>query len=242
MRLVLALIAALALVAEALVPRAHGQTVDLELVLLADASRSIDDAEIRFQRQGHARAITDPAVLDAIAHAGTGRIAIAYVEWGDRSSQDLVAGWSVIDGRAAAEAFAEALLAAPRRARGANAIGAALLGAKRLIEQNRFEGMRRVIDFSADSANNFNGPPIAAARDEVLAAGIVINGLAVLCHDCPTGRPVGYDLERAFAKTIIGGPGSFVLTADGPESFAAAVRRKLILEIAGAAPVVAAAE
>ena len=37
-----------------------GEKVDLELVLLADASGSIDDAEILFQRQGYAAAITDP--------------------------------------------------------------------------------------------------------------------------------------------------------------------------------------
>ncbi len=47
---------------------AAGERVDLELVLLADASRSIDDGEIRFQRQGYAAAITDPDVLAAISH------------------------------------------------------------------------------------------------------------------------------------------------------------------------------
>lgn len=233
MRLVLALIAALMLA-----PAARGQPVDLELVLLADASRSIDDAEIAFQRQGYAQAITDPAVVDAIT--GTGRVALAYVEWGDHLNQDVVVGWSVIDGPEAAGRFAAELVAAPRRAYGANAIGAALLTAKRLIEENGLDGLRRVIDFSGDSANNFHGPPIDAAREAVLAAGIAINGLAVLCRECPTGRPVGYDLERAFRDRIIGGPGSFVVTADGASSFAAAVRRKLILEIAGRTPALAA--
>ena len=42
-----------------------------------------------------------------------------------------------------------------------------------------------------------------------------------------------YDLEAAFASQIIGGPGSFVITADGRDRFAQAVRQKLILEIAG---------
>ncbi len=235
MRIVLALIAGLALA-----PAARAEPVDLELVLLADASRSIDDAEIRFQRRGYAEAITDPAVLDAIRFTGRGRIGLTYVEWGDALHQDVVVGWAVIDGPAAAEDFARALRAAPRRARGSNGIGAALLRARDLIEGNALEGTRRVIDFSGDSANNFHGPPIAEAREAVLAAGIVINGLAVLCHDCPTGRPVRYDLERAFLETIVGGPGSFVVTADGAESFAAAVKRKLILEIAGRAPALAA--
>ncbi len=62
--------------------------------------------------------------------------------------------------------------------------------------------------------------------------GIVIDGLAILCRDCDSGRPVDYDLEEAFASFIIGGPGSFVITADGNPRFAVAVRRKLILEIA----------
>jgi hypothetical protein len=49
------LIAALVfVVGMACAPATAAESVDLELVLLADASRSIDDAEIRFQRQGYA--------------------------------------------------------------------------------------------------------------------------------------------------------------------------------------------
>lgn len=206
--------------------------VSLELVLLADATGSIDDAEIRFQREGYARAITDPAVISAIRNTAYGKIAITYVEWGDATSQDVVVGWTEISNDASAKKFAGALLAPPRLARGRNAIGAALLFAKSLILNNRIEGFRRVIDFSADSANNWNGPPIASARQEVLSAGIVINGLAILCRHC-SGRPVSYDLETAFEQEIVGGPGAFVITADSLATFADAVRRKLILEIAG---------
>src|SRR3546814_6708346 len=39
-----------------------GQPVDLDLVLLADSTGSIDDREIFFQRQGYADAITDPDI------------------------------------------------------------------------------------------------------------------------------------------------------------------------------------
>ena len=39
---------------------AVAQDVELELVLLADASGSISEAEIGFQRQGYAAAMTDP--------------------------------------------------------------------------------------------------------------------------------------------------------------------------------------
>ena len=219
---------------------AAGQTrVELELVLLADATGSIDQAEIEFQRQGYAAAITHPSVVDAIRSSGLGRIAVTYVEWADQWSQDVVVPWTVIDGIETAAAFANALLPPPRRAYGQNAIGAALLRAKALIEENAIEGERRVIDISADSANNWNGPPIAAARDAVMAAGITINGLAVLCRAC-SGRPIDYDLEAAFEERVVGGEGAFVITADSRETFANAVRRKLILEIAGgAAPALA---
>ncbi|MEZ5811958.1 MAG: DUF1194 domain-containing protein [Rhizobiaceae bacterium] len=215
-------------------PAGAQAVVDLELVLLADATGSIDQAEIRFQRQGYAEAITHPQVLSAILGNAHGRIALTYVEWADAVSQDVVVGWSVIDDEDSAARFAEALMAAPRRAFGRNAIGAALLFGKAEIEENDINGIRRVIDLSADSANNWNGPSIGAARAEVVAAGITINGLAVLCRHC-SGRPVSYDLEAAFADRIIGGPGAFVITADSEATFAAAVRRKLILEIAGLA-------
>ena len=157
------------------------------------------------------------------------------MEWADAASQQVVADWTVIDGPEAAAGCAAALLGPPRQAYGRNAIGAARLFGKGLIEGNGYDGARRVIDLSADSANNWNGPSIEDARAEVLAAGISINGLAVLCRSC-SGRPISYDLEAAFADRIIGGPASFVVTADDAASFAGAVRRKLLLEVSGREP------
>ena len=216
---------------------AAAETVDLELVLLADASRSIDDAEIRFQRQGYAAAITHPEVLGAIAQGFEQKIAVTYVEWGEATSQEVVVPWTLVDGPKSASAFAAALLEAPRRAFGPNAIGNALAVAQALIETNEFDGYRKVIDLSGDSAYSFGGMPVAVARGAALAADIVINGLAILCRAAAcSGRPVNYDLEAAFAATIIGGPASFVVTADRDDRFAEAVRRKLILEIAGGPP------
>lgn len=210
---------------------ARSDEVDLELVLLADATGSIDDGEIRFQRSGYAEAITDPSVLSAITGNVHGKIALTYVEWADMASQHVVVDWMVIDGMASARDFAARLMDVPREAYGRNAIGAALLKGKELIDTNEHIGLRRVIDLSADSANNWNGPTIAEARETVVSSGIVINGLAVLCRHC-SGRPVAYDLEDRFYRDIIGGPAAFVVTADSPATFADAVRKKLILEIA----------
>ncbi len=214
---------------------ALAEDVELELVLLADASGSIDAGEIRLQRMGYAEALQDPAVLSAIEGSAYGRIALTYVEWAATGAEDVVVPWRVVDGPASAAAFAEDLLSAPRRAFGRNAIGSALLTGLRLIEENEHDGWRRVIDFSGDSANNWNGPAIAPSRQTVLEAGITINALAVLCRFC-NGRPTGPELERLYAERIIGGPGAFVVTAEGPHDFADAVRRKLILEISGRSP------
>jgi hypothetical protein len=219
----------------ALAGEGRAQTVDLELVLLADASGSIDDGEILFQRQGYASAITDAAVLNAIAHGYEQRIAVTYVEWGGVASQEVVVPWTVIDGRKTAEDFAQALLSTPRRAVGRNAIGNAIVAAQTLIESNEVAGHRKVIDLSADSANSWGGVSIAEARANALAPDIVINGLAILCRQC-SGRPNRYDLEAAFARTIIGGPASFVVRANADERFTEAVRKKLLLEIAGILP------
>ncbi|MGI9422824.1 MAG: DUF1194 domain-containing protein, partial [Hyphomicrobiaceae bacterium] len=172
-------------------------------------------------------------VLDAISKGDLGRIAVTFIEWGDDYNQDVVVPWTIIKDLASAKKFATDLLAAPRKAYGSNAIGQAIATAQDQIEKNDIAGHRKVIDLSGDSANNWNGMPIEEARKRAVAAGIIINGLAILCRaDTCSGRPVSYDLEKAFATRIIGGPGSFVVTVDSPSSFATAVRRKLILELA----------
>lgn len=212
------------------------EVVDLELVLLADATGSIDTAEIKFQREGYASAITDPQVLGAITGGLHGKIAVTYVEWGDMTSQQVVVPWTVIASADDARKVAATLRSRPRLAFGSNAIGAALVKGLQLLETNDLKGLRRVIDLSADSANNWNGPPIAEVREVVTSKGITINGLAILCRDLECGgRPVTYNLEEAFRRDIVGGPGAFVVTAGDMKSFAAAVKRKLILEIAGVA-------
>ena len=241
MRPTLAALALLAAAAAAVVGGAAAQPledVDLELVLLADATGSIDDDEIRFQRRGYAEAMADPDVIAAMIGGPLGQVAVTYVEWGAFGSQDVVVDWSVIAGPADVARFSEALLAAPRRAFGRNAIGAALLKGVEMIETNEHIGLRRVIDLSADSANNWNGPGIEEGRRAALAAGITINGLAVLCRDCASGRAGGPELEALFRERIVAGKGAFVVTADGGGAFAEAIERKLLreLQLSGNAP------
>ena len=105
-------------------PARAAEQVDVELVLMADASLSIDDAEIEFQRQGYAHALVHPEVLVAIKRGALGKIAVTFVEWADQTTQDVVVPWMVIDGEASARAFGKELLSTPRTAKGTNANGA----------------------------------------------------------------------------------------------------------------------
>ena len=91
-----------------------------------------------------------------------------------------------------------------------------------------------MVDISGDGVNN-SGRPLADARAEALEQGIVLNGLAVLDRTPPppallAGLP---PVDEYYRDEVIGGPGAFLMVADGYESFAGAVRRKLIREIAG---------
>lgn len=212
---------------------AAAEPVDLELVLMADSTGSIDAGEIRFQRQGYADALASEDVLWAIRDGLHGKIAITYIEWADQFSQHVVVPWMVVSSAEDVQRFSEALLAAPRQAFGRNAIGSALDAGEQLILENDHEGIRKVIDFSGDSANSWNGISVSEARESAIEQGITINGLAILCRTCSSGRAVSYDLEKAFEDTIIGGNNAFVVTASGPDEFRSAVKRKLVLEIAG---------
>ncbi|SEW23724.1 Protein of unknown function [Cognatiyoonia koreensis] len=212
--------------------QAQQREAGLELVLLADGSGSIDAEELVFQRQGYAAAITNPEVLTAIQTSLYGSIAVTYVEWATNTA--VVVDWTIIDSPQTAQAFADALIGPPRQVYGRNAIGGALLEGLRLIEENDITSPRQVIDFSGDSIGNSSGPPIALAREEVLAAGITINALPILRPE--DGRRAGANLEEEYANRIIGGPGAFMVTAESRDSFAATVQRKLVLEIAGILP------
>ena len=213
-----------ALTASAPVAAAAGERpVALELVLAVDTSVSVDHAEFALQMAGLARAFRDPGVLAAIAGTGPEGMAGALVQWGVGLQQDVAVGWTRVNDRASAAAFARAIEASPRLFIGnGTAITRALWFARRQLDDNGFAGRRRVIDISGDGRNNSGGGP-GAMRDRAVAEGITVNGLAILDGDAALGL--------YFATHVAGGPSSFVLTAKDFGDFAEAMRRKLLREI-----------
>jgi hypothetical protein len=209
--------------------------VDLELVLAADASGSIDSEERRLQRQGYAQAITHPRILQALRSGYRQAIALTYVEWSGVDCQRIKVPWARIHDAASAGAFAAALVSAPPiDCGGANAIGDAIDFSAQLIGNNEFSGTRRIIDISGDGPDN-RGGPVAAARERAVLTGITINGLAIINPGRTYSGPGGIPLDEHYRRDVTGGPGSFVLVVRQEEStFAAAILNKLVLEISTA--------
>ena len=165
-----------------------------------------------------------------------GKIAVSYMEWAGAGHVRLVAGWHLIDGLAAAEVLAARLSEADIVSGQRTSISGAVMFALPLFRDNGYAGTRRVIDLSGDGPNN-NGLPVLAGRDAANVAGVALNGLAILNdRPGPLGYPVLQDLDLYYEDCVITGPGAFVLIARGFADFGAAIRRKLVLEIAGLAP------
>jgi hypothetical protein len=221
-----------------LMPAARAaERVDLLLVLAADVSRSVDAQKFQLQRQGYAAAIAEPRVLEAIRSGRNGRIGVLFLEWSGFGNQKVVIDWTVIDGPKAAQAFGDRLLESPRSFADRTSISGGIDFAVAQFAHAPFAADRQTIDVSGDGTNNA-GRDVAKARDEALALGITINGLAILSeHPLPwnpehTDPPGG--LANYYRANVVGGPGAFVLEAKDFNSFGQAIIKKLIAEIADA--------
>lgn len=230
--LVVLLLAAFILSGHRPLAAAQDLPVDLELILLVDVSGSVDAQEAELQRKGYADALNNERVIEAIRTGPMGRIAVTYIEWADDTYQNVIVGWSVIDGPAAAQGFADRLLAAPINTAFWTSIGSAIDFAARQFDGNGAEGVRRVIDISGDGYSNRGRPP-GEARDAAVAAGITINGLPILnTRPNPWGGMPPVDLDAYYEQHVIGGPGAFVQVAGDFTSFGEAILAKLVREIA----------
>lgn len=211
-----------------LVARAHAaEGVDLALVMAVDVSESVDAEEYLLQHEGIARAFDDPQLLQAITAGKHGAIEVAVLEWSDRDKQSVTVDWTRVGDKASAASFAARVRASRRSSNGLTAIGDALLAAHALLNRTPEPADRRLVDVSGDGMANI-GPPVQAVRDELIADGITINGLAILASE-PW-------LESYYNDYVIGGPGAFLLQAEDFGSFATAMQNKLLGEVAGLAP------
>jgi hypothetical protein len=209
--------------------------VDVELVIAVDVSYSMDPDEQALQREGYVLALTSKEFLQALRQGPHGKIAVTYFEWAGQSDQKIIMPWRLIDGPEAADAVAAELTRAPYRRASRTSISGGLRFAKPLFDDSGYKGLRRVIDVSGDGANNA-GPLVVPTRDDVLAAGITINGLPIMLKRPYVGTMDIENLDVYYEDCVIGGPGAFVIPIREREKFIEATRTKLVLEIAGRQP------
>lgn len=209
--------------------------VDLQLVLAADISRSLDSTKFKLQREGYAAALTNPKVLAAISSVPTGRIAICFVEWSGANAQAVIVDWVSVGNAPEAEALAERIVAAPRLFMERTAIGSAIEYSMTQFARSPFQASRRVIDVSGDGTSNA-GVEVTVARDKAVSEGITVNGLAILSEvplaSNPTHTHPPGGLLKYYEDNVIGGPGAFALAAENFEAFGRSILNKLIKEIA----------
>lgn len=209
----------------AAVPGLASDVVRLELVLAVDCSSSVNRDEFWLQMEGIAAAFEDPAVLAALEQTGEQGIAVALLQWSSAGAQAEAISWTRINTRPTAFAFAAQVRSVGRLVPGgATALGNAMDAAALWTQTNGYLGERVVIDVSGDGRSNEGGSP-AFARAAANRMGITINGLAILNEEP--------GLARYYIAGVVGGPGSFLLTADDFQDFAVAMRRKLYFEIVG---------
>ncbi len=216
--------------------RAQDETVvDVELVLAVDVSLSMSQEEREIQRRGYAAAIADPSVIDAIAKGLHQRIAVTYLEWAGDTRHRVVMPWRLIASPDDARRVADELALAQSRGERRTSISGAMREAAKLFDGNGYRGMKRVIDISGDGPNN-HGRPVLEARDAVVTQGIIINGLPLMTNGGLASSFNIKDLDAYYANCVIGGPGAFTVPVTEWTQFPEAVRRKLVLELAGGVP------
>ena len=209
----------------AVVPPAAAGKVAMALVLAVDVSESVDAGEYELQHEGIARAFENADVVDAIQSVGA--IDVLMLEWSDRDKQAIVADWTKVSDAASAKVFAGKVRAGQRSSNGLTAVGDALLASGAALENAPDEAARRVIDISGDGMANV-GPRPDDIRDALNAKGITINGLAILASE-PW-------LDTYYDNEVIGGDGAFLLQVKDFDSFATAIKQKLLAEISARSP------
>jgi hypothetical protein len=201
---------------------AETKSVDLALILAIDVSGSVNAERWELQRRGYEAAFKSPEVVQSVLSGQRKAIAVTMVEWSGANHQKQVVEWMVISDQVSAEAFASAMAEAPRVYSDWTSISAGLDFSLPLFKDSGVDAGRRVIDVSGDGVNN-QGRNVSDARDEIVAKGIVINGLPILTE---------YDaLDEYYHDRVIGGAGAFIEVAKDYSSFTHAVQAKLVREI-----------
>ncbi|MGB0506343.1 MAG: DUF1194 domain-containing protein [Pikeienuella sp.] len=193
---------------------------EVALAMTIDVSGSVDAREFRLQMNGLADALSDPIITDALVEA---QAMVSVMQWSGAGRQKVTLDWQQVKTRADVAPIVQFIRSAPRAYKHfSTAIGDAMLKAGALHDQIAGVCERKVIDVSGDGRSN-EGPDVTRVRDRLVRTGITINGLAI-----ETGTT---GITNYYRSNVIGGPGSFVVTADDYKDYPRAIRRKVLTEV-----------
>ena len=190
----------------------------LALILMIDVSSSIDIGEYRFQVDGMADALMDPAIAEILVRD---QVALSVVQWSGIGEAEMSLPWQRMLSAESVVNFANRARAIDRRwERSRTAVGDAIaFGATQFGPVS--DCRRRVMDVSGDGASNV-GFDTATMRREIQQMGIEINGLAI--------DRVGISVTEFYRRFVIT-RGGFVLTARGYSDYPRTIAAKLFREI-----------
>ncbi len=221
-RLILALASAIFPIILSLPARAQ-LNVDLHLILAVGASGGVDHTRFELQRRGYVAACRNAQVLQAIRGGENQSIAVAMFQWTGPRLQIEIVPWTQVKDQVSANRVAAPIETTPRRLfGGGTSISGAIDYAMKWFPQSPFESERRVIDISSVGSNNV-GRLVTSARDQAVAAGVIINGLPILASE-PS-------LEEYYKENVIGGPGAFTIVVRELNSFSDAILKTMTIEI-----------
>ena len=245
----LALLVALVVAGSVQLARAvSSEEVDTALIVAIDVSNSVDEKRYKLQMEGIAQALEDPGVIQAIVGGAKGGILFSLVTWADQPTVNLP--WTHIASEADAKAGGQE---GARAAASGRRVHLHVAHDARRLRQDRAadpsKAAKVVLDVSGDGKDNCNSQePIEQVRDELVKYGVTVNGLPILENAGPEivtpGAPSSQSylpgkqqvdpLEQWYTDNVKGGPGSFVLPANGYSDFGRAIRQKFVLEVSDA--------
>ena len=201
----------------------EGTWVDLELVLAIDLSSSVDQNEWELQAIGIAEAFRNPSLIETIQSSAPNGIAVAVVQWSSNNSQSLAVDWTLVTDAGSGRALSRKIKHMPRMVGGGQTgIHGAIDFSIRQFKNSTYTSWRKIIDISGDGQANSGAGP-GQMRDQAVAEGVIINGLAIINEE-----PY---VDRYFRDKVIGGAGAFLMLAEDYDDFATSILRKLIREI-----------
>ncbi len=247
-----------ALIALAFLPRAvigAEDAVDTALVMAVDISQSVDENRYRLQMEGIAQALEDPEVIRVVTSGPRHAILFTLIGWADRPQ--VLLPWTWIASASDAAAVAKMLRSLPSASGEYTCMGRTMKYlADVTLNPVPVKADRIVVDISGDGPDNCTSIIyVDEQRDRLVANSAIINGLPIL--EDGTEREIerwnrapgstqqefplpshedAKSLTHWYERHVMGGPGSFVITARGYEDFARAIRRKFINEIAWREP------